>query len=407
MLYDNGLIMEFLANLWSNNTNIPEIEDACEGTYNWLKREMTADEGYFYASQDADNFADINDDEPEEGDFYVWDYKQLEEILSTEEVSAFNETFYLSEKGNFEGKNVLQKKEDKVVDSTIKKCLEKLFQLRYGHHPSELKHFPPARNYDEVKNIPWQGRIPPVTDTKMILSWNSLMISGLARAYGVFQQEKYLRLAKKAIDFILEHQWQDNRLYRLNYNGKLSTLAQAEDYALLIKALLDLGQNDPSDGVYYLEKAIAVQQEFDSYCYYNNAVDNQDDLLIRGKSYIDNAITSANGIAIANLVRLGLLTENLEYLDKAEKTLQLFSETMVKNPVSCPSLFAGLKWYLQGSSVKTNLDVKQKLLKEYLPTTVYQISEDLPSDSIGIVCKSLSCLAPATDKDELLEQIHN
>jgi len=52
-----------------------------------------------------------------------------------------------------------------------------------------LETFPPARNNQEAKTHKWPGRIPPVTDTKMIVAWNSLMISGLARAYGVFRQD--------------------------------------------------------------------------------------------------------------------------------------------------------------------------------------------------------------------------
>ena len=181
----------------------------------------------------------------------------------------------------------------------------------------------------------------------------------------------------------------------------------------MIKALLDLGQNDDDNYTQYLQEAIRVQDEFERYCgdsrdggYYNNAFDSND-LLIREKSYVDNAIPSVNGIAIANLVRLGLLTDNLKYLEKAEKVLKLFAETMIKTPVSCPSLFVGLNWYLQGSNVKTNANVKQKFLTQYLPNTVYQISEDLPTDTIGIVCKGLSCLEPATTEDKLLLQINS
>ncbi len=414
MLYDNGLIMEFLANLWSCGQEIVEIKEACDGIYHWLKREMLAPENYFYASQDADNFADVNDDEPEEGNFYVWSYQQLKECLSEEEFTTFSETFNISSKGNFEGNIVLQKKEDKAVNDIIKNCYEKLFKVRYGHYSSVVNQFPPARNNEEVKTIPWQGRIPPVTDTKMVLSWNSLMISGLARAYSVFQEAKYLDLATKVADFILNNQWQDDRLYRLNYNGKVSILAQGEDYAFLIKSLLDLVQNGDDNCGKYLQQAIKVQDEFDRHCYdvenggyYNNALDNNDDLLIQEKSYIDNATPSSNGIAVANLIRLGLLTDNVGYLDKAEKTLQLFAETMSKNPVSCPTLFTALNWYLKGTSVTTNDHTKQKLLRQYLPNTVYKINDNLPKDSIAIVCKQLSCLEPATTENQLVQQIQS
>lgn len=70
-----------------------------------------------------------------------------------------------------------------------------------------------------------------------------------------------------------------------------------------------------------LERAIALQQEFDDYFwsvewggYFNTATEASQDLLIRERSYLDNATPSANSIAIANLVRLSHLTENPDYL---------------------------------------------------------------------------------------------
>lgn len=56
MLYDNGQIVEYLANLWSAGIEEPAFKRAIAGTVQWLKREMTAPEGYFYAAQDADSF---------------------------------------------------------------------------------------------------------------------------------------------------------------------------------------------------------------------------------------------------------------------------------------------------------------------------------------------------------------
>lgn len=412
MLYDNGCIMEFLANLWSSGVEKPEFKTACQGTLNWLKREMTAPEGYFYAAQDADNFTSNQDDEPEEGDFYVWPYLDLKEILSSEELTTFEEVFTITEEGNFEGKNVLQKREEEPLNPLVECCLNKLFTIRYGENPENLTKFPPAKNNEEAKNKEWLGRIPPVTDTKMIVAWNSLMISGLARAYGVFGNQEYLDFAEKAAQFILDNQWQNERLYRLNYDGKVSVLAQAEDYAFLIKALLDLHQNNLNSDDNWLTQAIKIQDEFEQYCgdenqggYYNNSSDNSDDLLIREKSYIDNATPSANGIAISNLIRLGLLTDNLDYLVKAKQGLNLFSEIMNKSSASCPSLFTALNWHLQGKKVKTNIQLIKELNLDYLPTTIYQISTDLPNDSVGMVCRGFACLAPASTKAEILSQL--
>ena len=72
--------------------------------------------------------------------------------------------------------------------------------------------------------------------------------------------------------------------------------------------------------------------------YYNNSLDNSQDLLIRERSYQDNATPSANGIAIANLVRLAGLTDNLDYLTQAEQALTAFRYVLKQSPQACPSL---------------------------------------------------------------------
>ncbi|MBF2055723.1 MAG: thioredoxin domain-containing protein [Cyanobacterium sp. T60_A2020_053] len=412
MLYDNGLIMEFLANLWARGEKQSQFKIVIDGIFTWLKREMGANQSYFYSAQDADNFATSDDEEPEEGDFYVWHYLDLKEIITEEELGKLEQVFTVSKHGNFESKNVLQKKPDQELNSEIQLILAKLFTYRYGQQPEKLTYFPPARNNTEAKTMEWLGRIPPVTDTKMIVAWNSLMISGLARAYGVWQESKYLDLGVSTARFILENQWQNNRLYRLNYDGNVSIFAQSEDYAFFIKALLDLQQNSLNQDNYWLNKAIKVQEEFDHYCYdqekggyYNNSFDQSDDLLIKEKGYLDNATPSANGVAITNLIRLGLFTDDLKYFDQAEKSLQLFSKVMAESPLSCPSLFVALKWFLSGSSVKSNASVLTELNQLYIPTFVARMDDNLPNNSIGLVCRGLSCLEPAKNKAQIIEQL--
>ena len=237
------------------------------------------------------------------------------------------------------------------------------------------------------------------------------MISGLARAYGVFKSQSYLELATKAIQFILQNQWLDGRLQRLNYDGVATVPAQSEDYALLIKALLDLQAACPEDSQ-WLEHALRIQGEFDDLLwsieqggYYNNSTDAGKELLVRERSYMDNATPAANGIAIANLIRLSLLTDNLEYREQAQQGLQAFSLVMEKSPTACPSLFTALDWWLHGTSVKSNRENLEQLSSYYLPTTVFRIEAELPKNAIALVCTSSSCLEPATTIEQILEQI--
>ncbi|MBW4447236.1 MAG: thioredoxin domain-containing protein [Spirirestis rafaelensis WJT71-NPBG6] len=411
MLYDNGQIVEYLASLWSAGVQEPAFERAIALTVKWLSREMTAPEGYFYAAQDADSFTTPAEAEPEEGAFYIWSYKELQQLLTSEELTELQQHFSVTPNGNFEGNNVLQRRYAGRLSDTLENALAKLFVARYGATPESLQTFPPARNNEEAKTVNWQGRIPAVTDTKMIVAWNSLMISGLAVAYRVFQQPSYLELATRAANFILDNQFVDGRFHRLNYQLSPSVLAQSEDYAFFIKALLDLHACSPNQ-TFWLEKAIALQDEFDEFLlsvelggYFNTSSDASQDLIVRERSYVDNATPAANGIAIANLVRLALLTDNLHYLDLAEQGLKAFRAVMSRSPQACPSLFAALDWYRNSTLIRTTSEQINVLIPKYLPTAVFTTVSKLPERSVGLVCQGLKCLPAAESIEHLLQQV--
>ncbi|MHC5744593.1 MAG: thioredoxin domain-containing protein [Nostoc sp.] len=411
MLYDNGQIVEYLASLWSAGVQEPAFERAVAGTVQWLKREMTAPEGYFYAAQDADSFTESTAVEPEEGAFYVWSYSEVQELLTPEEFTELQQQFTVTPNGNFEGRNVLQRRNSAKLSATLETALSKLFTARYGVNSESLETFPPAHNNQEAKTTNWPGRIPSVTDTKMIVAWNSLMISGLAKAAGVFQQPSYLELAAQAANFILENQFVDGRFQRLNYQGEPTVLAQSEDYALFVKALLDLQASNP-EHKQWLENAIAIQDEFNEFLwsvelggYYNTSSGSSQDLIVRERSYTDNATPSANGIAIANLVRLALLTDNLDYLDLAELGLKAFRSVMDRAPQACPSLFTALDWYCNCTLIRSTTEQINSLIPRFLPTAVFAITSDLPERSVGLVCQGLKCLAPAESVEHLLQQV--
>lgn len=416
MLYDNGQIVEYLANLYALGVQEVVFERAISLTFQWLTREMTAPEGYFYAAQDADNFAEAEDLEPEEGNFYVWSYTELQQLLSPEELTEIQKYFTVTSEGNFEGTNVLQKRDPSPLTDNLASAFAKLFVVRYGANSDAVKTFPPARNNQEAKTKNWPGRIPPVTDTKMIVAWNSLMISGLAKAATVFAETSYLAPAIRAAKFILENQWVKDRFHRVNYEGEVAVSAQSEDYALFIKALLDLHQstlvNEEENAQFWLEKAQKVQAEFDEFLwsvelggYFNTASDASDNLLVRERSYIDNATPSANGIAIANLVRLALLTEDLTYLDRAEQALHAFSEIMNKSPSACPSLFTALDWYRNHTLIRTTKEELNFLNRQYLPTAVTILTDELPPGTVGLVCQGLSCTEPSKNHEHLWQKI--
>ncbi|MEM1278872.1 MAG: thioredoxin domain-containing protein [Cyanobacteria bacterium P01_H01_bin.152] len=417
MLYDNGQILEYLAELWSIGLHEPAFERAIALTKTWLQREMTSPTGYFYAAQDADSFTTSQEAEPAEGAFYVWTYPELRQALSEDALNALATDFTITVAGNFESHNVLQRHQPGGLSDLTEAALQTLFQLRYGESSATLATFPPARDNQAAKTQPWPGRIPAVTDTKMIVAWNSLMISGLARVAAVWSDRTAYDMATQAAIFILQQQWISGRMHRLNYEGQPSVLAQSEDYALFIKALLDLHQAawrwpQAEPAVDWLQKAIAVQTEFDHWLwsaelagYYNTASDASDRLIVRERTYQDSAVPAANGIAIANLVKLSLLTSDLTYLERAEKSLQAFGAVMAQIPRVCPSLFTALDWFRHATLVRTQADKITRLISQYTPTAVFLTDTNLPKDAVGLVCEGLYCKAPATDWEMLRSQL--
>lgn len=417
MLYDNGQIVEYLANLWSLGAEEPAFERAIAGTVQWLTREMTAPEGYFYAAQDADSFLTVQDAEPEEGAFYSWSYAELTQHLRPEELQALEADFTVVPEGNFEGRTVLQRRRPGTLSETTEAALAQLFEHRYGESHATLQRFPPARDNGQAKQETWPGKIPAVTDTKLIVAWNSLMISGLARAAAVLDNRNYFEVAVRAAQFILAHQWQDDRLHRLNYAGQPAVLAQSEDYALFIKALLDLSQAAlrwpaGSEWESWLTHALRVQAEYDAGLwndpaggYFDAAKDASDRLLIRERTYQDTAIPAANGVAMANLVKLALLSEDLSYLDRAERGLRAFGSVIGQMPRACPSLLSALDWFRHATLVRTLPEPLRGCLSQYAPTAVFKPATDLPVGTLGLVCENLFCKAPAKDWATLRSQL--
>ena len=110
-------------------------------------------------------------------------------------------------------------------------------------------------------------------------------------------------------------------------------------------------------------------------------------------------------IAIANLVRLALLTEDLQYLDQAEQSLQAFSSVMNQSPQVCPSLFTALDWYTHCTLIRSNAEQLTALSTQYWPASVYQQESNLPQDVIGLVCQALTCIEPAYTIEQLLKQV--
>ena len=107
MLYDQALFA--LANLECFLvTKNSYFSRTAQEILTYVMRDLTSPEGGFYSAEDADS-------EGEEGKFYLWTLKEIEQILGKEEASLFIEVYQFEKAGNFldevthkkNGKNIL------------------------------------------------------------------------------------------------------------------------------------------------------------------------------------------------------------------------------------------------------------------------------------------------------------
>lgn len=73
-----------------------------------------------------------------------------------------------------------------------------------------------------------QKRPKPHVDTKIVTSWNGLMISGFAKAGFVLKDQTYIDRAVKAASFIRKHLFneEDKTLWRCCYRGDEEEIVQ-------------------------------------------------------------------------------------------------------------------------------------------------------------------------------------
>lgn len=302
MLYDNGQLLSVYAQAYQQ-TKLPEYKRVLDQTLGWLEREMLSKEGGLFAAQDADS-------EGVEGRYYVWTPEEIEAALG-ENASWFWSLYNPGNKGYWEHQQwVLLRNEtweefceknQSITPSNIQDQLDTLLHLR-------------------------KKRIAPVTDTKCLTAWNALTMTGLVEAFKATEDHSYLKLAIQIARWIKTYQTgSDFQLWHTRQNGKSFIEGFLDDYATTIQAFLNLYQisGDEADLKFAEELCSYTMKHFfdpQSGMFYFTS-DNHD-LIARKMEINDNVIPSTNSIMANNLLTLSLLTDKLDYEEKAKQLLQ-------------------------------------------------------------------------------------
>ncbi len=395
MLYDNALFARLYLHAWQV-TGRPRFLQVLDETIGFVLRDLRHDSGGFYSALDADS-------EGEEGRYYVWTPDQITSVLG-DDAAEFMAWYGVSEAGNFEGHNILWR--------PVRGDLLRPASVELGR-----EHLQSARNL----------RIPPGLDDKVLLEWNSLMLAALAEAAAATGNQQWLEAAIKNGGFLLDRlRRSDGRWLRSwqagdgNRPAQARHLAYAADYAAAADAFTRLGE--ASGQARWIDEAVqAADGLLDLFWDHEHGGvfttgSDAEELICRPKEITDNAVPSGNSAAAVALLRLGTLTGNSHYLDRAQDILALLGEVAANHPSGFGHLLeatdmnaTGLTEVVIGGDRPDLVDAVREV---YRPNTVLAWGEPYNSplwesrtEGLAYVCRDYTCEAPASTAEDLLARL--
>ncbi len=417
MLYDNALLARLYLHAYQI-TGDERYSRICRETLDYLRRDMIHPDGGFYASQDADS-------EGEEGKFYVWTPKQVEEVLEPIDAEIIKSYYGVTATGNFENSKTTVLTRAKNLEAIAADIAMPAEKVRARIAEAKLALF-----------VARSKRVWPNTDDKIITSWNGLALRAFAEASEVFESETYAEIAVTNATFLLENMRSSkNRLLRSYRNGKAHIHAFLEDYASLALGLLATYEAtfDPhwfSAAQELVNEMITLFSNEDGAGFYDTPRDHEK-LLTKPKEIFDNAAPSGLSMAVEALLWLAAVTGNTEYRSRAEKILLPLIPEMTRNPLFFGHLLCQLDRWLSPSQEiaiighlddNDTRDLLASVRSRYRPNSylacagpgdteaariipLLQNRQQIQGKSTAFVCMGFVCKMPVTGKKELLAQL--
>ena len=314
MLYDQALVSAIYLEAFQATANT-EYADVARDIFRYVLADLRSKEGGFYSTRDADS-------EGVEGKYYVWSKAEVMSVLGEPAGDWFCNAYDVSEPGNWEGHNILNRpRELHVVARQQGINLEQL-QQSLGESRAKLL---------EVR----AKRVPPGLDDKILTAWNGLMIASLARAGRVLGEEQYTQAAAGAADFVLDQMSRDGRLLRTYRAGRAHTGGYLDDYAFFIDGLIELHQTtldwrwlDHAERL--TDQMIELFWDQRDGAFFFTASD-AEALFVRAKDTRDGATPAGNSVAVMDLLRLAAILGREDLADKARATFAALAGNVEQN----------------------------------------------------------------------------
>ena len=309
MLYTNAELIEVYAKLYTL-TQKPLFKAVVDKTVEAMD-ERFLKEGLYLSASDADS-------EGEEGKYFVFKFAQAKETLlkkglSEAETKEVLDYFGITKFGNFEHQST-----NPVVTQETK-------PLRLDEAIVVLK--------EERQKV-----THPFIDTKILTSWNALMVTAL------FESNK-IEKAKQVLDTLLKTLHVNGILFhQIVLGGSLKVEALLEDYAFVIEALLH-GYAHTNDA-HYLELAKKLTHEAE-HKFYKEETWYLSDKAFRAKAVLeDNSYKSPLSTMIKNLFELAKIEDDTTLFIRAKDMLESFGSGIQKYAHAYPEAVRAVALYM-------------------------------------------------------------
>ena len=410
MLYDNALLVKLYLHLYQITGN-SIFKNIIDKTLNFIENEMLDKNGGFYSSIDADT-------NNIEGEYFVWTKKELTNIFDNNDLNLICDFFGIKENGNFEGSNVLH------LPINEKEFLEK-HNIKSSKIESLIQKLIHERN----------KRTKPNLDTKILTSWNGLMLGAFAEAGVVLNNNHYTEVANINAKYIINIYKNHGMLLRDN-NSKNASRGFLEDYAYFIDGLLKLHESNLNKEI--LNNALEITEDMKNLFWDNSSNSLYDTsiyhekLIKRPKDLYDNAVPSPNSVSAQILMKLSIITNNDEYKNISDQLIKSSINLMNKFPNASGNWLCNLSYLL--STVKEIVVVgnpydeelvklKLQIHKTFIPNKIvvgknYSSTEENYSELLLLknkislnnkptiyICQNYQCKLPVNTIEELTKQL--
>ena len=418
MLYDNALLARLYLHTYLI-TGRALYRRVVEETLDYVLREMTDSSGGFYSAQDADS-------EGVEGKFFVWSPDEINSVMGDADGEVFAGYYGVTGAGNFEGKNILNIRQDPEEFAETKGLTADQLGDIINRGSKALL---------EVR----EQRIHPMRDDKVLASWNGLMLRSFAEAAAALGRPDYLAVAIKNAEFLARSMKSDGRLLRTYRDGQAKLLGYLEDYSFIIDGLLAL--YEATFDLRWLDEAVTLADSMIELFwdegiggFYDTGSDHET-LVVRPRDVFDNAQPCGGSVASDVLLRLAVFTGNNDYSAKATVPLRSLHQAMSQSPGGTGHWLSALDFYVSPPKEiavigprddPTTQALLDTVFHRFLPNKVVMGVETplIPADDnseadipllagrgmVGglpsaYVCQNYACQLPVTDPAGLAEQL--